>query len=255
MAIVDACPPADAPLAQGDLLSAGVIIPAPVNADDEPEALNFPYMLVVSRDCSAIHKNSIVIAPVGKMVPEPFQGKKLQELDYEEVKEYAEQLRDGVTRPDRFYLGNLRGQEERLWAHLDELGTQLLPEAESARNEWVKGRRVGRLSEDFIRALPVRLFCSVSRIGFHDYEWWSDQDLKWLTAKMTAALHKKEGVVADAEGALRAPPPGRKDQGAEKAQANRKGTIEKHREEFAPYFAELGRRTATGAAPDPPPSG
>lgn len=248
MPIVIPCAQGDPPLAQGDLLSSGAIYSAAVEANGEPEAKEFPYLMVVSRDCSALRKKTVVVAPVAEMASEPnFRGKQMKDLSFEEAKEYLEQMREGVTRPDRFYLGNLPGGTKRFWAHLDELGTQAIPEVAEARAEWVRARRVGRLDEDFIRALPVRLFGSVARIGFHDYEWWADQDLRWLVHTINAAIGKEEGELERARAVVLAPPGEGREAGAERNVANRTANLESHLRDFAPYIKELERREASQA--------
>ena len=178
------------------------------------------------------------------------------------MKQYIENMRESVTRPDRFYLGNLPGEQERLWAHLDELSTIVVPEnnekknpPDARREEWVTAHRVASLQDDFVRALPVRLFGSVARIGFRDYEWWADKDLQWLVGMGEQTVQGLGREIQQLR--LDALAPG----GSERATEIRKKETARTKltEELAAFRREMERRatpgdseSSAGSDPSPP---
>ncbi|MEI8257821.1 MAG: hypothetical protein WCJ30_19265 [Deltaproteobacteria bacterium] len=186
MSILEAAPPPEVDLAQGDLLKN---VPLFVTASDgEPEVEQNCHALVLSRDCVALHKGKVVAATVRVSqleFPAP------EDATFGSVLDLLTAIRDGDGTPDRFYLGSLPGSSTgRLMAHLDELVTIKLPEDEAAKRAWWSERRVARLNHDFIRALPVRVFQSLARVGFDDVEWLPTPDLDQLLHAGNAELAK-----------------------------------------------------------------
>ncbi len=171
----------DAPLNQGDILKD---IPLFQTGSDwaqpgtEPQKIKSPICMVLSRPCVAAHKPCIVVAAVERIK----EGIPKDVDSFRKVKQYLEQLRDGFSTPDRFYLGQgiptLDGTG-RFFARLDSLCTVKLPDAD-ALEDLLPSRRVATLAEDFRRDLHRRILSAFAAMGFDDYGWFSNQDLDWL---------------------------------------------------------------------------
>lgn len=177
-------------LAQGDLLKDVSLY----GGDAGGEAFRLPetFAVVVSRDCAALHDRHIVVAPVRQFVAAP-PGT----IEVKELADFFAAVRDGVATPDRMYLGSLQDDAAapRYQALLDRLALLRLPK-EADRPAWLREHRVARLTPDFVRALPVRLFQSAARVGYDDYQWYSTQDLRWLIVQVEAELAKRAAEIA-----------------------------------------------------------
>ena len=185
-------PKNDDPLTQGDILQGLRLYATGCDWADcgSPEWLDqWDLSLVISRPCAIIHKRQILVAAVKATKEEP------QNVDtFDKVREFLTQLRDGHRRPDRFYLGQIPDRSEgRYYAHLDSLHTVAVP-ARDELDEFLKHSRIATLVEEFRRDLHVRIFFAVAELGFSDFGWFSDNDLKWLVRKGREKLHemKKE---------------------------------------------------------------
>jgi hypothetical protein len=182
-------PSRDEEIAQGDVLQDVALHVS--DSAGTAKRINCPYCLVVSRDCVAAHKPRIVVVPVRKMqmnIPREYKT-------FDEIKQALEEIRDG-SNPDRFYLGTIGDGGERYAAHLDQFCTVGLPEEPAAAAEWVKGKRVASLHDEFRAALRARLHWVYARPGFHDHDWFCDRDLAWLLDLGESKLKGLEGEVA-----------------------------------------------------------
>lgn len=205
-------------LGQGDILAGLVFHVSTLGGEARPWKLNSTFLgVVMSRDCVAGHKEFVEIAPVNAMDQNPFdalktidaktaKGKAVAEpktpnqLDPQEYFEDAlrilSDLRDGSKSPDRFYLGSLPERAGRFVAHLDKTVPFRLPKEEELV-EFLGKHRIGRLTEDFVRALAVRKFYSLARVGFDDHAWFADEDLELLVKAGRRAVAKLEAELAD----------------------------------------------------------
>ena len=187
------------PLAQGDLLEPGRVYAT--SPDGRPEGTDYLYVLVLSRDCNAIRNESVVVAPVKEFGTEPPFGKekgKTKEeqpkLSFDKALAYLRELRDGALTPDSIYLGHLPGETQRLTARLDEIATIQVP-TDEGRAGWVEEHRRARLHGDFIRALPVRVFASITQVGFDDHTWLPDDDLDIVIIGINNSVRKLEAEI------------------------------------------------------------
>ena len=97
-------------------------------------------------------------------------------------------LRDGLSRPDRFYLGQIPGEPAgRYYAKFDSLHTIALPKPADAK-ALIPSHRIATLTNEFVRDLHTRIFGAFANLGFNDVRWYSDNDLQWLFNKGEHAL-------------------------------------------------------------------
>ena len=237
------CPNENDPLSQGDIL-AGIHL----FCSGQPEGGNggaairaeTKYCIVLSRRCYLEHHTSAIVASVAKYPVEP--PKDAKTLD--DVLLFLTGTRDGYRTPDLFYLGQLPDKTGRYCCHFDQLFTIQLPPTGEQRDVFVRQYRIGVLSNDFIRDLHVRLFRAVASLGFDDYGWLSDEDLKWVVATGQFDLDKAQEKLSDAErvqaGATASGKPIKTDI-EEKATARARVEAE-----LRPYQDELKRRGVGG---------
>jgi hypothetical protein len=196
--------PAEADLAQGDLLN-GLEFHYSTIADGRPAKQNGVWHgLVISRDCAALNRDVVLIAQVQVMTQNPFEGLRSGDGEanedaaatfFEDARSMMSSLRDGSLEPDRFYLGGLAGKPGRFVAQLDLITPFRVPPNDQL-SAWVKEHRLGRLSPDFLRALPVRVHGSIARVGFDDHDWYSNEDLELLVLAGRAAIAKTDAAIA-----------------------------------------------------------
>jgi hypothetical protein len=197
MPILNAPPPPEAELGQGDLL-AGVSL-FETSEEGTPRVLNKTSgALVLSRDCAAVNKPRVIVAAVFP-APLDFEREDDPAKRFASLQRHLANLRDGGTRPDRFYLGSLPNQPDRLFAHLDQLSALTLPDDATRRANWLRAHRVARLDDDFKSAIPVRLFWAFGRVGFDDIHWYSTHDLKALVTAGEGHLHQLRAELHEAE--------------------------------------------------------
>ncbi len=253
-------PPApETPLSQGDVLA-----DVPLHgsaADGAPCSFDAKFGLVVSRECAAAHKGQVLVASIvavkDRLISEDaLKQAKKTDVPHEELPRPFRALlkaldaaRDGGLAPDRVYLGHLPGNTQRLVAKLDEITTVQLPEGADERMGWVSKRRVARLTSDALRALPTRLFWALSRVGFDDYEWLPEPDLREVCAAGTAAngalVARHATLQLELAEAERAADNENKLKNL-RADVNKAGEAQGALEnELAPYKAELARRAGS----------
>jgi hypothetical protein len=245
-------------LAQGDVLSGVVLFAADVVKGAHVRVPERTHCLVVSRDCVAIRDPLIVVAPVKRFITQE------KPEDEDDVREMYEYIRDGALEPDTFYLGSFGAENDRFAARLDELCIIKLPAAEAERKKWVDEHRVARLTTDFIRALPVRLFQTFGRVGYDDHRWYCTPDLEWFVkraragvAKIRADLATAEAVLAESQASAPAER-GRLEANAREIEKQKK-LLREAEVKLTPFEAELNARRGTvpaeaRPAPAPPES-
>ncbi len=235
-------PPAGLDLAQGDILANLTLF-----AGGDAEAVRIPetHALVLSRDCTAVRDRFLTVAPVQSFTTPP------KGMSPDELAQFFAELRDGDAEPDRLYLGSLSPEPEapRYKAHLDRLCLVRTPTQER-RAAWVVENRIARLTADFVRALPVRLFQATARVGFDEYGWYSTTDLQWLmlvvdgeVARLGADLAAKKVALATAQAAANK---GAADS-AQKEVRKAEDALLKFTTKFQPYRDELKRRADAAA--------
>lgn len=249
MAIVVA-PAEDSDLMQGDVLRDVPFLA--VGIDGAPEVdRKGQYVLVLSRPCKALRDDVVVVAPV---VPFPLELAEIAKSGsspaggLERMRRLLSGLRDGIKVgdfSDALYLGAFEdGATRRFAAQLTTLCTARVPTESGERKSWVNARRVGRLHVEFLRDLHTRLLLTFTRLGFDDYEWYSDADLDvMITAGEAEILHLRTELVASEQAVQHrqaADKPLPKDQ---KDNVERKrGDVAKAEKSLKPYLDERDRR-------------
>jgi len=178
-------------LLQGDVLKTSVHFSDALTGKPAI-ALHCEFGLVVSRDCTAEHKGHVLVAPVShwKEAPRP-KRENFSEVEFDKFVKTLSAVRDGGSQPDRFVLGSLNGSDAILVARFDEISTLTVPRDRDAFQKWVRSSRVARLSPEFRRALPTRLFWALCRGTFDDHSWFCTSDLRGLVAYGEAILKVK----------------------------------------------------------------
>ena len=185
-----------APLNQGDVLLNVVTAIADANG---PLANTPGPVIVISRGCNAIRDANVIVAPITKC-----DLTALEDLQtFRDFLDFFKALRDGDSRPDSFYLGEMAvGSNERYVAKFDALYTIRIPLAADARKQFLDDHRRFTLTIDFQRDLHQRLFRAFASMGFDDDGWWTDQDLKFLVDKGNALLRQQEADIQTAKAEL-----------------------------------------------------
>ena len=176
----------DKPLLQGDVLKDINLCISRI--DNTPKVIK-SYAIVLSRQCSIQNNTQIIVAKVKNYPLEAI--KSLDSID--KIKDFLQQQRDGISAPDRFYLGNIPGENTNRYAvNLDSLHTITTP-----NQCFINENRIASLCEKFIRDLHLRIFYSIARSGFNDISWLCDGDLKLLISEINSIIHKKEGIIIE----------------------------------------------------------
>ena len=240
MAIIEPHIPG-APLSQGDIFKGVGLFFTKTGADAGTHTATdakFSLCLVLSRQCVVEHKQSLVVAGVTK-----FTEDVKPDLTFQESIDFFRTARDGIDAPDIFYLGHLPGLQGRYCARLDSLHTVELPQKPEVRKAFIDDHRIARLNLDFVCDLHIRVHQAFANMGFEDYRWLSDEDLKLVVAKGDFEIKKVEqeqqmarltresaGKAADA-----------------KQISNEQNRLEGIKKQIEPYANELARRF-----PEPP---
>jgi hypothetical protein len=182
MPIIEPIADGNALLSQGDILKGVTLFSTRKSwtaEGGEAECTNRALCLVLSRPCVAAHDDWILVAAVEKYKNKPpadFES-------YDEAKQFFIEIRDGLTTPDQFYLGQVPGYEGNFCARFDSLHTVQFPSKSSAeRQAFTIAARIARLNEEFVHDLHLRLFRAFASLGFDDRRWFSTEDLRALVA-------------------------------------------------------------------------
>lgn len=238
MAIIDRVQD-DSPLSQGDLLEDVLLYVSKLNDSSYvPANVKSKSCVVLSRPCVASHKEKIVVATIEKYtstVPDSAKA------SFDHLKKFLESCRGGWGEPDLFYIGELDGKEGRFCAKLDSIHTIQVPDSGTdERNEFIKKHRFARLSDSFVKDLHLRFFQAFASLGFEDYEWYCDSDLRMLIqrgnhdiqlAETAVSQNKSNDLLKSFEGKMTS---------SETETAIRK--LEKIKAVLQPYVRELNRR-------------
>ena len=257
----------NAPLSQGDILKGVPLFNTGKPGTAAPGAVQYkaPYCLVISRPCVTAHKDRVVVAAVERLA----KSRPIFE-DFDEAKEYYEDIRDGKSSPDVFYLGQLDGEQGSFCARLDALHTIELPtESDPARQAFITATRVACLDTSFARDLHQRLFRAFASLGFDDQGWYSTDDLKVLVTLGEVAIARAhaehlEALARALTGETQAYNKPTEKTHLANEEAKKKKELEKLEQELAPLRAEFERRkavplpgtqiegTPTGSVPNQP---
>jgi len=148
--------------------------------------------LVLSRPCVARRASEIVVAAIEK-----YKNKVKLPSTFEEHKQVYTEIRDGLTTPDQFYLGQIEGQNEPFCARFNRLFTIAVPKEPQKRMDFVQRRRIARLEDSFLHDLHQRMFRAFASLGFDDYDWFPDSDLYAIVASADKELAKKRLTLAE----------------------------------------------------------
>lgn len=174
------------PLSQGDILKGIRLFLSRERADAgafEPAEAKFGMCLVLSRQCVVKHKQSLIVAGIVK-----YSEDVKPDMSFEETVDFLETAREGVNTPDQFYLGHIPSQAGRFCARLDSLHTIELPKKPEDRQAFVDAHRVARMNGDFVRDLHIRVHQAFANMGFEDYQWLPDEDLRLIVEKGNSEL-------------------------------------------------------------------
>ena len=200
-------------------------------ADDSWEAASGKqtnFCLVLSRQCVVEHKPTLTVAAVDRSPGEALLGQDLTSTIF-----YLESLRDGNKSPDLFYLGQLPATAGRYCARLDYIATIAMPRVPAERQEFIDQNRVAKLNLDYVRALHIRMFQAFASMGYEDYQWVSDADLRWLLITGSAEIKKYGEEEKVAKSAIAA---------GGKADSVIPAKIEAIRGKMKPYLTEWSKR-------------
>lgn len=237
-------PDPEAPLRQGDVLAK---VSCYLTDEDGSALTSEPgYVLVTSRPCNTIRDEQIIVAQV---VPRSLSSDGVQGLEgVDETRRYLSGLRDGGILPDHFYLGELEPNSgKRYFAKFDSLHTIKIPSGLAERRAFLLKHRRFHLSLEFVRDLHIRIFLSFARLGFDDYDWYSNADLQMVIRQGEAALAKAQSDLANAERDLALADAANKDKemaSLQKQIKNREVEVEKAKRELQPFLEEQVRRRA-----------
>jgi len=183
------------PLQQGDVLADIETYYSDYTggSDDRTATEGEGSVLVLSRPCKAIRSDLILVAPI---VAKQLDGV-MDEQSFDDLKEFFEGIRDGLSEADTFYLGNLGPDEKKRYAaKLDRIRTIKIPVDAEARRAFSGTHRSHRLNPEFQRDLHLRIFRSFASLGFDDEEWWPDEDLRLIVNSGKARIAALEAEVA-----------------------------------------------------------
>ncbi len=179
-------------LQQGDILKGRLTYFTGSTEDEPPSAKKKKpdFLLVLSRDCSAIRDDIVSVLPVVE-----YKLSKAED-DFEHLRRVLEVDRDGGRTPDLLYLGPIG--ETRYAARLSTPFAIEVPLG-ADRQSWVDAQRVARLERDFVEHLHSRIFTAFARKGFDDQGWLPKEDLDVLVRRGKSDILALEAEVAKNE--------------------------------------------------------
>jgi hypothetical protein len=170
-------PEKSSPLTQGDILSDVSLFTTSKSWEEhggETDKLHLSLCMIISRPCSVANKQKITVAEVA-----PFTGSLPANIEcFEDITSAFADIRDGLSSPDVFYLGQLPGKQGSFGARLDSLHSIGFSKNSTDRVVLAENKRIARLNIDFARDLHLRLIRSFSSLGFDDIGWFTDADLQ-----------------------------------------------------------------------------
>ena len=162
----------DVPLSQGDILNGVPLIKTEATDTGFGSVRSKARLsMVLSRPCNLQHKENVIVAEIhqySESVP-----RSVETLD--EALDFLTDLRDGISSPDRFYLGEIPMESGRFVAMLDSAYTINATDKRS-----LLAYRVASLNDAFQRDLHVRLLTAFASLGFDDVDWVPTSDLELL---------------------------------------------------------------------------
>lgn len=241
-------PGASDPLSQGDILEGvdlyATAIYATGNSLDSDggtvKKLPNTKCLVLSRPCNLAHKPNVVVAAVDKYadnIPKEIAS-------FGELLDFLNDMRDGASAPDVFYLGHLPECDGRFCCRFDALFSIEIPKDYTERQAFAANRRIATLSADFLRDLHLRLFRAFASLGFDDHRWMSDRDLNLLVSRGKSDILEAQKKGQDAETAILSMEAKGETVGLGQRSGKKKleQVLANLEEAVRPYEEELGRR-------------
>ena len=228
-------------LTQGDILKGVPLYVTRRAWTEEAQAQKSPFesCLVVTRPCGIAHKPHVTVAGIAK-----YSESTPRAIDtFEKALDFITTARDGVTSQDVFYLGQVPMLGPgRFCAKLDALYQIEIPTNPSDKAVFLARNRVASLSIDFARSLHVRLFTSFASLGYDDFNWPTDQDLKWIVLQGQQELAAQNAKVLQIEADRAAKSNDGKQVGNEKEMTDATRKRDELASQLRPYEAELKRR-------------
>lgn len=181
-------------LRQGVLLNTEGVTFYHTGPEGQIQRQEYPYVLVVSRDCHAVRRDWLMVAPIKTKEfkdalkdHERYRNGDVSRYDwYKMFKRLLESCRDGTgynngqITPGWFYLGYNDALGKRIFADLSEIfimHRKATPEGVS-----ILEMMVSQLSADFKAHLHSQIFNTIAKSGFEDYGWFDTSDLQELVA-------------------------------------------------------------------------
>jgi hypothetical protein len=190
------------PLSQGDILKGVSLFSTKKSWTDgggEPDRTNRGLALVVSRPCAAAHDEWVLVAAVEK-----YKNKPPAEFEsYDEAKQFFIEIRDGLTTPDQFYLGQIPGYEGSFCGRLDSLHTIQVPKsgtderqaflaAARLKSLLLHGCGIGDEGADTLARSPILANVEYLELSMNDL---TDEAARALAASSYLARLKQGGLV------------------------------------------------------------
>ena len=200
MPIIEPIADPNTPLCQGDILKGVCLFSTRKTWEPgggEGHARNNSLCLILSRPCVALRSEWMIVAAIEKYKNRPGDFG-----SFDEAQQYFEEIRDGLTTPDQFYLGQLPNLDGSFCARFDSIHTVQLPPGQSGqRTDFITNSRVARLNFEFVHDLHLRHFRAFASLGFDDHRWFSTEDLRTflLYAERDAAKKKADMLAAQAK--------------------------------------------------------
>jgi hypothetical protein len=246
MPIIEQVAP-DTPLTQGDILKGVSLFSTRKAWENGGESVKSQAQLclVVSRPCLALHGEWVTVTAI-----ERYKNRPPEFSSFDRAQTFYKEIRDGLTAPDNFYLGQIGGFEGSCCARFDSFHKIQLPkDGTDERAAFVREHRIGRLHTDFAHDVHLRLFRAFASLGFDDHRWFPNADLQVLVTIAEKELASKKAELLGVQQKLQLG----QSQGfhnedqkksLEKEEACLKEALEAMADAAQPYRDELTRRGA-----------
>ena len=196
MPIIEQAAPAT-PLTQGDVLNGVCLFSTKKAWENGGVSVNSqsPLCLVISRPCVALRGEWVTVTAI-----ERYRNRPPDLISFDRAETFYKEIRDGLTTPDNFYLGQIDGIEGSCCARFDSFHKIQLPkDGTEERAAFIRNYRIGRLHPDFAHDLHLRLFRAFASLGFDDYRWFPTADLQVLVTIADKDLASKKAELLEAQ--------------------------------------------------------
>jgi hypothetical protein len=192
----------------------------------------------------AAHDEWVLVAAVEKYKNKP----PVEFESFDEAKQFFIEIRDGLTTPDQFYLGQIPGYDGSFCGRFDSLHSIQIPRSGTAeRQAFLASARIASLNQEFAHDLHLRIFRAFASLGFDDHRWFSSDDLRALVAVADRDEAKHNADLLTVRARLKLGESQGFHHESEKKKLEKEGTrleevLAKLREQIAPFRGELARR-------------